>query len=105
MRYLLLCSQMLVIVSCDKPSPVPAQRQQQQQPATTATSPEQAVVGSWRSEDLGLDFPIWMVDTYAADGTVRTDFYSKPRDKEIHHADKTSHGNWRIGQGRLEVGK
>jgi len=45
-----------------------------------------------------------MVDTYAADGTVRTEFCSKPRGKEIHHEDKTRHGNWRIQDGAVEVG-
>jgi hypothetical protein len=75
------------------------------QDRAAAETLEKAVLGSWRSEDLGLDFPIWMVDTYAADGTVRTDFYSKPKGKEIHHKDKTTRGNWRIRDGGLEVGK
>jgi hypothetical protein len=61
--------------------------------------------GSWKSPDLGLDFPIWMVDTYNADGTVRTDFYSKPRDKETHHKDKARQARWRIENNALEVGK
>jgi hypothetical protein len=60
--------------------------------------------GSWKSPDLGLDFPIWMVDTYKADGTVLTDFYSKPKDKEIHHKDKTQQSRWRIANNALEVG-
>jgi hypothetical protein len=61
--------------------------------------------GSWKSPDLGLDFPIWMVDTYNADGTVQTDFYSKPKDKEIHHKDKTMKRHWRIANNALEVGQ
>ena len=58
--------------------------------AFAQTRPASPVLdGSWKSENLGLDFPIWMVDTYSADGSVRTDFYSKPKDKEIHHKDET----------------
>ncbi|HUX00684.1 MAG: hypothetical protein WBD63_00160 [Phycisphaerae bacterium] len=69
-----------------------------------AVPPNQAVLGSWRSEDFGLDFPIWMVDTYMADGTVKTDFFSKPRGQVIHHTDKTMHRHWRIRDDALEVG-
>ena len=70
-----------------------------------ALSPvEQQLLGSWKSPNLGLDFPIWMVDTYAADGSVLTNFYSKPRDKEILSKDKIDH-HWRIKNGALEVGK
>lgn len=61
--------------------------------------------GSWKSPDLGLDFPIWMVDTYNADGTMQVDFYSKPKDKEIHHKGKTRQAHWRIANNALEVGK
>ena len=39
------------------------------------------IIGSWRSENVGLDFPMWMVDTYRADGTGTTDFYSQPARK------------------------
>lgn len=77
--------------------------------ATVAFAETQSVSpvldGSWKSPDLGLDFPIWMVDTYNADGTLQTDFYSKPKDKEIHHKEKTRHVRWRIANGALEVGK
>ncbi len=45
-----------------------------------------------------------MVDTYNADGTVQVDFYSKPKDKEIHHRDKTRQAHWRIANNALEVG-
>jgi hypothetical protein len=61
--------------------------------------------GSWKSPDLGLDFPIWMVHTYHADGTVRIDFYAKPRGKEVHHEDQTRHARWRIANKELEIGK
>src|SRR5260221_6295896 len=61
--------------------------------------------GAWMSENLGMDFPIWMVDTYSADGNLRTDFYSKPKDKEIHHKDETQHARWRIANNALEVGE
>jgi hypothetical protein len=67
--------------------------------------PSPVLEGSWRSPDLGLDFPICMVDTYKADGSVQIDFYSKPRDKAIHHKDKTRHARWRIANNALEVGK
>jgi hypothetical protein len=74
--------------------------------AFAQTRPASPVLdGSWKSPDLGLDFPIWMVDTYHADGTVQIDFYSKPRDKEIHHKDKTRQSRWRIANNALEVGK
>ncbi len=74
--------------------------------AFAQTRPASPVLeGSWKSPDLGLDFPIWMVDTYNADGTVQTDFYSKPKDKEIHHKDKTRQSRWRIANNALEVGK
>jgi hypothetical protein len=61
--------------------------------------------GSWKSPDLGLDFPMWMVDTYAADGTVQIDFYAKPSNKEIPDKFKTRQARWRIQNNALEVGK
>lgn len=62
--------------------------------AFAQTQPSPPVLnGSWKSPDLGLDFPIWMVDTYNADGTVQTDLHSKPKDKEVHHKDKTTHAH------------
>jgi hypothetical protein len=74
--------------------------------AFAQTRPASSVLdGSWKSPDLGLDFPIWMVDTYNADGSVQTDFYSKPKEKEIHHKDKTRQAHWRIANNALEVGK
>src|SRR2546428_4123019 len=74
--------------------------------AFAQTRPASSVLdGSWKSPDLGLDFPIWMVDTYNADGTVQIDFYSKPKDKEIHQKEKTRHWRWRIANNALEVGK
>ena len=73
--------------------------------AFAQTRPSSPVLeGSWKSENLGLDFPIWMVDTYAADGSVQTDFYSKPRNTEIHHKDKKRHARWRIAKNALEIG-
>ena len=45
-----------------------------------------------------------MVDTYDTDGTVQIEFYSKPRDREIHHKDKTREQRWRIANNALEVG-
>lgn len=65
---------------------------------------ERLLVGSWKSPDLGLDFPIWMVDTFAADRTVRTDVYSKPRDEVVHHKLQTKHRRWRVRDGVVEVG-
>ena len=76
--------------------------------AQTRSAPpalERAVLGSWRSPDPGLDFPAWMVNTYAADGTVQIDFFSKPRGKEIHHEDKARLARWRVRNNALEVGK
>jgi hypothetical protein len=74
--------------------------------AFAQTRPASPVLdGSWKSPDLGLDFPIWMVDTYNADGTVQTDFYSKAKGKEIHHNDKAQHARWRIANNALEVGE
>jgi len=46
-----------------------------------------------------------MVDTYNADGTVQTDFYFLPKDKKVHHKDKTLQRRWRIASNALEVGK
>lgn len=74
-------------------------------PKTELTELEKGILGSWKSPDLGLDFPIWMVDTYAGDHTVQTDFYSKPKDEVIHHKDKVMHAHWRIANNALEVGK
>jgi hypothetical protein len=45
-----------------------------------------------------------MVDTYRAGGSVQVDFFSKPKDKEVHHEDKTRHMRWRIADRGLEVG-
>ncbi|HEX8341522.1 MAG TPA: hypothetical protein VF624_11490 [Tepidisphaeraceae bacterium] len=74
--------------------------------AFAQTRPASPVLdGSWKSPDLGLDFPIWMVDTYNADGSVQTDYYSKPRDKEIHHKDQAQRRRWRIANNALEVGE
>lgn len=74
--------------------------------AIAQTRPASTVLdGSWRSPDLGLDFPIWMVDTYNADGSVQIEFYSKPKLEEIHHADKTRQAHWRIANNSLELGK
>jgi hypothetical protein len=61
-------------------------------------------VGSWRSENLGLDFPIWMVDTYASDGSVTTDFFAQPKGQVIQDKPSTRRRNWRIQGGSLEVG-
>jgi len=62
------------------------------------------IVGQWQSENFGLDFPIWMVDTYHADGTVITEFYSKASDEVIRHDDKTRTQHWRLHDGALELG-
>lgn len=74
----------------------------QDQPATSAV--EKGVVGSWRSEDIGLDFPMWMVDSYAADGSVQTDIFGQKPGKPVYHSDKVVHRRWRIQNGSLEVG-
>ena len=65
---------------------------------------ESQIVGSWRSENVGLDFPMWLVDTYRADGTVTTVLYSKPRTEEVRHEDKAINHFWRLTNGALEVG-
>lgn len=52
-----------------------------------------------------MDFPIWMVHTLNHDGTVKTDFYSQPRDKVLHHDKQTRQGRWRIRGVKLEFGK
>ncbi len=62
------------------------------------------IIGKWQSENLGLDFPIWMLDTYHADGTVITEFYSKASEKVIRHDDKTRTQHWRLHDGALELG-
>ena len=71
---------------------------------TGCTRTDNNVVGVWQSENVGLDFPIWMVDTLYTDGTVRVEFYSKPNDKVIEHPDQTHFEKWRIEYGQLEFG-
>jgi hypothetical protein len=78
-------------------------------PATPSANKQptinEQVIGSWRSENVGLDFPIWMVDTYNADGTATTDFYSKPKNAEADIKNKTIQQHWQIVNNALEVGE
>src|SRR5688500_16538997 len=62
------------------------------------------VTGSWQSEDMGLDFPIWMVDTYSANGTALTEFFSKPQ-QEVKKGPKVMRRMYRITDGFLKIGE
>ena len=66
---------------------------------------ETGIIGSWRSENVGLDFPMWMVKTFQTDGTVKTEFYSKRKGKIIHHVDASMSREWRMVDGFLHMGK
>lgn len=108
---ILLSIAMLCVVSCDKPRP---QTATDARPSTIPSSQAARgtseitpgdVVGRWKSPNLGLDFPIWMVDTYSADGTMTTDFYSeKTPGQPVHHAQKRQQGIFHIENGAMVVG-
>ena len=92
---------MLALTSCGKnPETTPA--------ATTSgnkkPSINEQVMGSWRSGNVGLDFPIWMVDTYSVDGTATTDIYSRPKSAKADIKNEMIHQYWQIANNALEVG-
>jgi hypothetical protein len=72
--------------------------------AVPSASLESQIIGSWRSENVGLDFPMWLVDTYRVDRTVTTVVISKPKTEEVRHDDLAIHHFWRVTKAVLEVG-
>ena len=75
--------------------------------AAAAAGPavDPTILGCWRSEDIGLDFPQWMVDTYSADGSVQTDFFAQRPGKQVVHGKQVLHMRWRISNNAVEIGK
>jgi hypothetical protein len=63
------------------------------------------LTGSWKSPDVGMgDFPMWMVDTYHADGTCETDVYAQPGKQALHDPSKTLHRVYRLEGDSLLIG-
>jgi hypothetical protein len=63
------------------------------------------LTGSWKSPDVGMgDFPMWMVDTYHADGTCDTDVYAQPGKQPLHDPSKTLHRVYRLEGESLLIG-
>lgn len=63
------------------------------------------LTGSWKSPDVGMgDFPMWMVDTYHADGTCDTEVYAQPGKQALHDPSKTLHRVYRLEGDSLLIG-
>lgn len=65
---------------------------------------ERQIVGSWRSESIEGDFPVWMTSSYRANGIVVTKFYAGRRGRIYHYTDQTTSQHWRVRDGYVEVG-
>jgi hypothetical protein len=63
------------------------------------------LIGSWKSPDVGMgDFPMWMVDTYHADGTCDTNVYAQPGKQPLHDPSKILHRVYRLEGDSLLIG-